>query len=405
MVLYHLCIFYFLHIFIKYIIVKLSLFKYDFQTQIFFIYKIFISTRLNNNIYILKILFACDRKKIEFRYILLHEDKFIIKYMENTNMIWIVGRGIYALNYIRFLHFNVNLITTDKYDFAGISKYVKQVYYVNFDKNYCSTIQQLVKNDIVIAIGEETLYLDDHIKKTGSQINLLGNSYDLPDYQPRLKYHNKANFMDLIRTLNLPCLETWNSGHTVEIYKSGKYLLKLINSRGGIGQQIIQIQNTYTVPENYILQPYVKTKKDYSTFVIATKGHIQQYVGYECIDMIDGFSTERIKVDIKDLFYQTEKIVQGLNYAIDFNPRITNGISLLKNNVSISTLPYLSKKMSINRIIKSIKYSDVISFFDILPFFYMIVIFIRLIILSFLNLTRPSVYVRKYIEKSVVKYD
>lgn len=336
-------------------------------------------------------------------------------------MIWIVGRGIYALNYIRFLGKNVNLITTDKYDFAGFTKYVKQVYFVNFDEKYCLNIEKLVKNDIVVAIGEETLYLDEYIKKTGSKINLLGYDYNFHKHQSRLKYHDKANFMNLVRRLNLPCLETWNSGDVVEIYKSGKYLLKLINSRGGIGQQIVTIQNTYVVPENYILQPYIKTKKDYSTFVIAKKGHVQHYVAYECIDMIDGFSTERVKVDIKDLFFQTNKIVEtlnytgflgldfiefnGINYMIDFNPRITNGISLLKNNISISTLPYLSKKVTLERTIKSIKYSDIISVFDIMPFFYMIIIFIRLIILSFLNLTKPSVYIRKYIEKSVVKYD
>jgi hypothetical protein len=143
-------------------------------------------------------------------------------------------------------------------------------------------------------------------------------------------------------------------------------------------------------------------------------------VGYECIDMIDGFSTERIKVDIKDLFFQTQRLVQslnytgflgldficflGVNYVVDFNPRITNGISLLNNQMSISTIPYLSKKISSMRIIKSIKYSDVISFFDISPWIYMLVIFIRLIGLSFLNLTKPSVYIRTHLEKSVIAY-
>lgn len=333
-------------------------------------------------------------------------------------MIWIVGRGIYALNYIRYLKLKINLITTDKYDFAGYSKYVKKVYYIDFDEKYCSTIEKLVKNDMVIAIGEETLYLDEYIKKNNSKIKLFGyNSSN----SVRLQYHNKENLMNLVHKLNLPYLNTWNSGDIIDNVKMDKYILKLTNSRGGIGQKIIEINNKYIVPENYILQPYIQIKKDYSTFVIAKNGIIEHYVCYECIDMINGFSTERKKVNIKDLYYQTNLIVNSLNYTgflgldfieynsinymVDFNPRITNGISLLKNELSVSTLPYISKKKSFERIIKSVKYSDIISINDIMPFFYMIIVLIRLIVMSLLNFKQPSLYIREYIEKSVVKYN
>jgi predicted ATP-grasp superfamily ATP-dependent carboligase len=336
-------------------------------------------------------------------------------------MIWIVGRGIYALNYIRFLGRRVNLITTDKNDFAGLSKYVKNMYYVKFDDNYCLIIEQLVKDHIVVAIGEETLYLDEYIKKTGSNMKLLGRNYNTSSQEIRLMYHNKENFMNLISRLGLPHLETWNSGQIVESYKSSNFLLKLKKSRGGIGQQIIKIQSEYVVPDNWILQPYIKTKRDYSTFVIAKRGHIQHYVAYECIDMIDGYSTQRVKVDIGDLYFQTNQIVKslkytgflgidfiefdGTNYMVDFNPRITNGISLLNKNISISTIPYILQKFSLERILKSILYSDIITIFDIMPFIYMIITLVRLLFLSLVNLTKPSVYIRKCIEESVVKYD
>jgi predicted ATP-grasp superfamily ATP-dependent carboligase len=227
--------------------------------------------------------------------------------------------------------------------------------------------------------------------------------------------------MNLISRLGLPHLETWNSGQIVESYKSSNFLLKLKKSRGGIGQQIIKIQSEYVVPDNWILQPYIKTKRDYSTFVIAKRGHIQHYVAYECIDMIDGYSTQRVKVDIGDLYFQTNQIVKslkytgflgidfiefdGTNYMVDFNPRITNGISLLNKNISISTIPYILQKFSLERILKSILYSDIITIFDIMPFIYMIITLVRLLFLSLVNLTKPSVYIRKCIEESVVKYD
>ena len=47
-------------------------------------------------------------------------------------IIWVIGRGIYALNLIRTINsaYTINLITTDKNDFAGWSKKVNKVIYI-----------------------------------------------------------------------------------------------------------------------------------------------------------------------------------------------------------------------------------------------------------------------------------
>jgi predicted ATP-grasp superfamily ATP-dependent carboligase len=137
--------------------------------------------------------------------------------------------------------------------------------------------------------------------------------------------------------------------------------------------------------------------------------------------MINGYSTYRETVSFTELHTQTSTLVSKLNYSgflgldfifsnnvfymVDYNPRITNGICLLTNAISISTIPYLIKNFSPKSLIKSIVYSDIISFDDPMPFFYMILMFIRLILSAILNFSNPFAYVRTHIEKSIVKYD
>jgi hypothetical protein len=155
--------------------------------------------------------------------------------IKNIMVIWVVGRGIYALNYIRTCSQPINLITTDFQDFAGLSSNVSKVYYIKFDEsnpdNYCKHIEKLVGNgnDLVIGIGEETLYLDNYIEKTNGKMNLFG----LQSSKSRLHFHPKDNFMKLIGLLGLPLISTWYPNDIIKNPTPKYYLKKLIKSRGG----------------------------------------------------------------------------------------------------------------------------------------------------------------------------
>lgn len=328
-------------------------------------------------------------------------------------MIWVVGKCIYALNYIQQSNEKyINLITTDKNDYVCWSNRINKVYYIKYDSEYCKKIEELVGNDLVIATGEETMVLDEYIIKTGSNMNLFGHN------PHRITYHNKENFMKLIEDMNLPYLKTWSPNDMINT--SGTYILKAINSRGGIGQKIINVSDKYIVPENHILQPYISDKLDYSTFVIASNGEINKYVAYKCNEMMNGFSIERVVVDIKELHDMTLAIVKKLNYSgflgldfvnandmyycVDFNPRLTNGLLLLNNKKSINTIPYLIKGVR-GRFIDAFKYSDMITLSDLMPFIIALLLFIGCIFMALITCTNPEDYIKKKMQEKMVKYE
>lgn len=360
-------------------------------------------------------------------------------------MVWIIGRGIYALNYIQFINNDtIYLITTDKYDFARFSNKIKMSYFVKFDDNYCKNVIRLVGADFAIAIGEETLFFDEfslrfekymkYARHHTSEFLHDVNLYGISSRCERIMYHNKYNFMNLVKKLNLPYIKTWNTGQIINT--PCDILLKPIYGRGGKGHifkhinktyisEITEITDQFIVPENYIAQKFIKNKADYSTFAIVSNGNITQYVAYQCMDMIDGFSTERIIVKSSKLYNYTSKIVShiyytgfigldfikcpitGNYYVVDFNPRITNGISLLNKSqtISISTIPYLLKSFTIDRLKKSIKYSDVVSIRNMLPFIVMIFTLIFNVIVALFMRKSPSEFIKKNIEKSIIKFD
>ena len=313
-----------------------------------------------------------------------------------TYKIWIIGRGIYAFNLIRSLNnkYIINLITTNKYDFASYSNKINKVIYIEYinEYDYINKIKEIVKDDLIIPVGEEYILLENYINKTGCNLNL----YLLDKQNNKYKYHNKKEFNNLLNNIGLPTLDVQ------EYIDNNKYILKLIYSRGGVGNLIkygYEIKNIDM--NNYLIQEYIKYEKEYSVFCIVEDGNIKSILIYEILMMFNGYSIKRKLVINDKLVEYTNKIVKNINYTgflgldcllykneyyiVDFNPRITNGISFyLKDSLNIENKIDKNKINKKKEIIISIlnykeilKYNnDILYLDDIKPFIICIIVYI-----------------------------
>ena len=354
--------------------------------------------------------------------------------------IWVIGRGVYALNLIKALDskYEINLITTDKDDFAGWSKKVNKVickksYKDHYDYLYLCDIYDIVQQDMIIAVGEETVILEHELNSNnepGRQANMYGHT----KFNKNKKiYHDKQNFMKLLKEIKLPCLE-YHENYTVILKCDGDYLLKPIYSRGGQGQKKIKFQSEeYTVPHNYILQKYIHDARECSTFLLADEGQIKIFLTYDVNDMVDGYGTKRSLIENNETYEYCKQIVAKLNYSgflgmdyinndgiwypIDFNPRITNGIGFFKENTfdplkmkceldartTISTIPYL---LTTGKVFDIFRYkSDYFDMYDIMPGISVTFQLIWAIIESIYYLTNTKQYIKNKLLEKIVTCD
>jgi len=311
-----------------------------------------------------------------------------------TCKIWIIGRGIYALNLIRSLDnkYIINLITSNRYDFASYSNKINKVIYIVYrnEYDYINRIIEIIKDDLIIPVGEEYILLENYINKTGINLNL----YLLDRQNNKYKYHNKKEFNKLLNNIELPTLDVQ------EYIDNNKYILKSIYSRGGIGHLIkygYELKNIDI--NNYLIQKYIKYEKEYSVFCIVENGNIKSILIYEILMIFNGYSIKRKLVINDKLVEYTNKIVKQINYTgflgldcllykneyyiVDFNPRITNGISFyLKDSFKIENkIDKIDKKkeiiISILNYKELLKYkNDILYLDDIKPFIICIIVYI-----------------------------
>ena len=326
----------------------------------------------------------------ERKYIRKNGNKLFLK----KYPIWVFGRGVYALNLIKALSdkYKITLVTTDETDFAKWSRKLSDVRYTSMNDDI---YEHSMENGMVIGVGEETILFEHELNKNSAEnkkINMLGHS---ESSKFKKLYHNKANFMILLKNLNLPCLEFYKE-YTPLFDYNGTYLLKPVYSRGGQGQEKLEfINKDFVVPPNHILQKYIHFAKECSTFLLADRGEIKIFLTYDVSAMVDGYGTKRVLIENNETYEYCNKIVseldysgflgidyissEGIWYPIDFNPRITNGIGFFKENSfdpvmmkceldirdTISTIPYV---LSTGKVFDMFKYkSDYFNIYDIIP--------------------------------------
>jgi hypothetical protein len=302
--------------------------------------------------------------------------------------IWIIGRGTYALGLIYALksNYELNLITSEYLDIAiyGTNKLNKVIYIeppkIIGEYNYVKNIMEIVGSDLIIPVGEETIIIEYILNKypqLNNQINLFGSTISS---NIKYHYHNKENFYQLIKNLNIDHIDIFTLDETKKLlsvgseptgptdptyptnqtYPTGKYLLKPKFSRGGLNQIILDKSNideillNPTIPVNYIIQKYIYIKKEYSVFAIVNHGQIiNNVIIYESLDMFNGFATKRKIISNNDILSKQiiqiiSKILKHISYSgfigfdfifdgnklypVDFNPRITNGIAFIKSD-------------------------------------------------------------------------
>lgn len=360
----------------------------------------------------------------------------------NQNVLWIIGRGLYAYNFIRYCKnkykfLTYKLITTDENDFSKKSNLFDEVVTIKYDNNnpfeyYCK-IKNIVGNEIICPVNEETILLE-YFDEIEEKLNFL-----FKRCKSKIFFHNKQNFMKLIENLDIPYIKTYFPNEKIIIKESDNYLLKKIYSRGAIGQRILENDKSYNfiVPDNYLLQTLITKKQEYSFFCVVVENNILEYVVYKCDEMIMGFSTKRIKISgstSNKLYEYTNKILlamkdrfgnyngflgidfiesENIFYATDFNPRITNGIEFLTKNMSdtiISTIPYVTNKINYFNCFDLIKecltYSnDLFYIDDLIPGLFSIIIIIWYVILACLNFVSPKEYIKNKIQKQIIFID
>lgn len=381
----------------------------------------------------------------------------------NNPDVWIVGRGLYALNFAKHIkEYNndciIYLLTTDPNDFAGWSNCFSQVVKIKFDPiSYFDDVYKIVGFNFIVPVGEETLFLE-HINFKHAQLgqNKLHFAYEpkltMPKQEnnkniqihPKVHFHNKMNFMKLVEQTNLPLIKTFYPGdimvHTMENsnFKPHKYLLKPIYSRGSLGQQIVDVSigEPYTVPEKYILQKFVENESEYSIFCDIINSEIDEFVCYQCTAMYKGFSTKRklitgeicsklvdyinillthIKKDFGDYNgYLGVDFIEskGIFYPTDFNPRITNGIGFFNNhfvkksNEIISIVPYLSNNFGIDSIKECFTtQNDMFSFNDPLPGIFAILLMLWYILSACVMLQPVEKYVESKVKAQIISFE
>ncbi len=371
--------------------------------------------------------------------------------------IWIIGRGLYALNLARFIK-NINkndimlcLLTTDAHDFAGWSKNFDQVIYIEFrPSTYFKDVYDIVKDNYAIPVGEETLFLEygNYLEQNATnKINFLQEEHlhekhsnkrsEFKNIFPiKIKYHNKMHFMNLVKIADIPCLKTFYCGNIVTVPKITKFLLKPIYSRGSIGQQIIIIDpaNPYCVPQNYILQEYLENKNEYSVFCDIMDSKIESFVCYRCTTMHKGFGIKRELVEneytnnVLKIYVQTllDKATENCEnyyyngylgidfletnnifYATDFNPRITNGIGFLSGSkVIVSLIPYLFSNFNYNTIKECIVLdNDVFFSDDPLPGIFGIFLIIWYFFFALFSFQSIKNYIESKVKDQIITFD
>lgn len=342
--------------------------------------------------------------------------------------IWVIGRGLYALNFAKIMKGeNLCLLTTDPNDFAGWSNSFSKVVYLKFNPlTYFNDVCKIVGQDIIYIIGEETLYLEYHNKFT-PKLNMKSSI-------SKIKYHNKANFMKLVKKSKIPLIETYYPFKLIQQINTQKFLLKPIYSRGSIGQEVITLNlgQQYIVPENYILQKYLDNKTEYSIFATIESSIILDIICYKCECMHKGFSTKRTVIGsgniiAKLLTQRTQTLLQnmssnydgfigidflesgGIFYPTDCNPRVTNGISFYTNPSSdsiISLVPYLKQNFSCSVLVECYTTTnDMFSLADPLPGLFAIFMMIYYVLCALCSGKNVEKYIEKKVQEQIVVFD
>jgi len=267
--------------------------------------------------------------------------------------IFIVGRGHYALNLIYALDnkYEINLITTDKTDYVQYISKIKNYFIIDYQSEleYVKGIKEIALNNLVIPVGEEGIIIEKIINLYPEiDINLFCSTSKT---NIKYYYHNKRNFYDLLKKLNIDHLFYEN----ILNVEYDNYLLKQIYSRGGLKQIKINNEEEFkklkcnkNIQTDYLVQKYINITSEYSVFLYANNGIIHGYLSYQTFDMISGFSTRRKIITNNKIYDMILKIIKHISYSgfagfdiisdgfnlyiVDFNPRIVNGISFLKMN-------------------------------------------------------------------------
>ena len=278
------------------------------------------------------------------------------------------------------------LATTVALDFGLVSRYVHKNFVIpRPDENlhrFVSSLEQIIQNNavhLIIPGAEEIFYLVKHKSRLPSC-----NIFAPKKFEQLNEIHNKYLFQLLLSEIGLKNLPSYMCSSIEEIFQQMQLfkdigilrcILKPVYSRGGLDAVVCnstsdlteqkKYQEILVSEENpYVIQPFVDGLH-LSTFSVVVAGDVLFHTCYRTLLPFKGFGTIREEVADKELFNWCTKFVKATNYtghigfdfirghvgttsssfhrrgtvaeieesmtlyAIECNPRTTNGLDIL----------------------------------------------------------------------------
>ncbi|MGP6171334.1 carbamoyl-phosphate synthase large subunit [Microbacterium sp. A196] len=276
------------------------------------------------------------------------------------------SRNTFALDIIRKLgSLGHTVVATDTYRGAigNHSKYVAEhatTASPRFDTDrFISDISDLVNKheiELIVPTFEEAFYLAARVHDLPDGVRLYAGSFDA-----LARLHDKASFKRLVTEAGVPVPETIvatdDASLRAAIEKYPRYFARAAFSRGGIGLLTntgplagnVAVDDCKPTPEQpWLVQPFVDGPMvcTYSTIV---DGQITSHSTYRAPEQwAHSTGITFLAVDSTDTLAYTQRIVEALGgdftgqlsfdfvdndgqlYAIECNPRPTNGVILLE---------------------------------------------------------------------------
>ena len=278
------------------------------------------------------------------------------------------------------------LATTVTLDFGLVSRYVHKNFVIpRPDKSvhhFIDSLTQIIQNNAVHLIvpgAEEIFYVVKHKSRLPACKIFAPNKFELLN-----EVHNKYLFQLLLSEIGLKNLPSYMCSSIEEIFQQMQLfkdigilrcILKPVYSRGGLDAVVCnstsdlleqkKYQKLLVSEENpYVIQPFVNGLH-LSTFSVAIDGNVLFHTCYRTLLPFKGFGTIREEVDDKELFKWCTKFAKATKYtghigfdfirghigttgssfhrrgtvaeieesmtlyAIECNPRTTNGLDIL----------------------------------------------------------------------------
>jgi len=217
--------------------------------------------------------------------------------------------------------------------------------------------------EILVPMFEEVFYLARHRDDLPSSMQLF-----CPPFDTLARVHDKASFLRMCGEIDVPVPETVVATSSEELRKAiagfPRYFARAAYSRGGVElltntgplAGTVSVDDITPTPDNpWVVQAFVEGK-DLCSFSVAHNGRIATHCTYEHPRTIEhAGGIEFVSVDEPRTLALAQQVAEATNYTgqlsfdwlvqddgsisiVECNPRPTDGVTLMANDVFVEAL-------------------------------------------------------------------